>query len=57
MLLNIKYCKQYLTNSQLKSYFVFLLKNNHKCNYNVIVDIMYIKGKPILYLVDKTTQI
>ncbi len=35
--------------------FKFTLKDNHEFNYSVIIDVMYLDGKPILQVVDSTT--
>ena len=36
---------------------MFILRNNLDFNYNVIIDIMYIKGKPVLYFVNKKRRL
>ncbi len=51
-----KYCEQYQKHGRLQGYFTFTLKEDLDFNYNVIVDIMYIEGKPILHLVDEATR-
>ena len=35
---------------------MFTFKDNLDFNYNVIIDIIYIEGKLILYLIDKITR-
>ena len=35
--------------------FKFTLKNNYKFNYSVIIDVMYLNGKPILQVVNSVT--
>lgn len=32
---------------------MFTLKDHLDCNYNIMIDIIYIKDKLVLYLVDK----
>ena len=35
--------------------FKFILKDNYKFNYYIIIDIIYINGKLVLYIVNKVT--
>src|SRR6266702_3875682 len=35
--------------------FKFTLKDDHEFNYSVIINIMYLNGKPVLQIVDFTT--
>ena len=51
-----KYCKQCQKHGQSSSRFAFTLKDDLDFNYNVIIDIMYIKSKPVLHLVDEATR-
>lgn len=52
----MKYYEQCQKHSQLPKRFVFTLKDDLNFNYNVIIDIMYIGGKLVLYLVDETIR-
>ena len=49
----IKYCEQCQKYGWSLGRFAFTFKDDFDFNYNVIVDIMYIEGKPILHLVDE----
>ena len=51
-----KYCEQCQKYSQLPGRFGFTLKDDLDFNYNIIVDIMHIEGKPVLHLVDEATR-
>ncbi len=35
--------------------FKFTLKDDHEFNYSVIIDVMYLDGKPILQVIDSVT--
>ena len=35
--------------------FKFTLKDDHEFNYLVIINVMYLNGKPVLQVVDSTT--
>jgi hypothetical protein len=35
--------------------FKFTLKDNHEFNYSIIIDVMYLDGKPVLQVVDSAT--
>ena len=37
------------------SRFKFILKNNYKFNYSIIVDVFYLNSKPILQVIDFVT--
>ena len=50
-----KYYEQYQKYGQLPGCFAFTLKDNIDFNYNVIINIMYIKGEPVLHFIDKAT--
>ena len=41
---------------KLLSRFKFTLKDNYKFNYIVIIDIIYLDGKPVLQVVDSLTS-
>ena len=40
--------------SKAPGHFKFTLKGDHKFNYSVIVDMLYLEGKPILQVVNST---
>ena len=52
----IKYCEQCQKHGRSPGRFTFTLKEDLDFNYNVIEDIMYIEGKPVLQLVDKALR-
>jgi hypothetical protein len=35
--------------------FKFILKDDHEFNYSIIIDVMYLDGKPVLQVVDSAT--
>jgi hypothetical protein len=47
------YCQKY---SKSPGRFRFTLKDDINFNYNVIVDVMYISGAPLLHIVDEGTR-
>jgi hypothetical protein len=47
------YCQKY---GKSPGRFRFTLKNNINFNYNVIVNVMYISGAPLLHIVDEGTR-
>ena len=51
-----RYCEQCQKHGRSPGRFTFTLKNDLHFNYNVIIDIMYIEGKPVLHLVDEATR-
>ena len=51
-----KYCEHCQKYSRSPGRFAFTLKDDLDFNYNVIIDIMYIEGKPVLHLVDEATR-
>ena len=51
-----KYCHFCQKHGRSPGRFRFTLKEDITFNYYVIVDIMYISGKPLLYIVDKATR-
>ncbi len=57
-----KFCHHCQVHEKFSSRFSFTLKDNLKFNYNVIIDILYLKmrfddvNKSILHLVDETTR-
>ena len=52
----IKYCEHCQKYSQLLGRFTIIFKDNLDFHYNVIINITYIEGKPILQLVNKAIQ-
>ena len=40
---------------KLPSRFKFILKDNYEFNYIVIIDVIYLDGKPVLQVVDSLT--
>ena len=51
-----RYCEQCQKHGRSPGRFTFTLKDDLDFNYNVIIDIMYIGGKPVLHLVDEATR-
>ena len=51
-----KYCEQFQKYHRSPGRFGFIFKDDLDFNYNIIVDIMHIEGKPVLYLVDEATR-
>jgi hypothetical protein len=51
-----KYCKQCQKYGRLSGRFKFNLRDDISFNYSIIVDIFYISGKPVLYVVDEGTR-
>jgi hypothetical protein len=35
--------------------FKFILKDDYKFNYSIVVDVMYLEDKPVLYIIDEST--
>lgn len=50
-----KYCEHCQKHGQSPGRFSFTIKDDIEFNYNVIVDILYIEGEPVLHLVDEVT--
>ncbi|OCK92105.1 uncharacterized protein K441DRAFT_571284, partial [Cenococcum geophilum 1.58] len=44
----IKYCYHYQINQKSPSRFKFTLKNNYNFNFYIIINIIYLSGKPVL---------
>ncbi|EED20885.1 hypothetical protein TSTA_081180 [Talaromyces stipitatus ATCC 10500] len=51
-----KFCHHYQTHGKSPGQFHFTLRDNIEFNHSIIVDIMYINGKPVLHIVDKVTR-
>lgn len=50
-----KFCHYYPIKGKALQYFKFTLKKNIDFNYEIIIDIMYLNGKPVLHAVDTAT--
>jgi hypothetical protein len=50
-----KFCHYCQMNSKSPGRFKFTLKDEYEFNYSVIVDIMYLTGKPVLHVIDEAT--
>ena len=50
-----KFCKQYQLHSKSPGRFKFTLKDDYNFNYSMIIDILYLDGKPVLQAVDEAT--
>lgn len=50
-----KYCEHCQKHGRSPGRFSFSIKEDVEFNFNVIVDIFYIQGKPVLHLVDEAT--
>ncbi|KAM3447185.1 hypothetical protein MY3296_008958 [Beauveria thailandica] len=48
-------CHDCQINGPTPERFKFNMKDDHELNYEIIVDIFYIKGRPVLHIVDSTT--
>ena len=44
----IKYCHQCQMNSKAPGRFKFNLKDDYNFNFEIIIDVMYLNGKPVL---------
>ena len=42
-------------NSKVPGRFKFILKDDYEFNAYIITDVIYLNGKPVLYVVDKVT--
>ncbi len=51
-----QYCEQCQKHGRSPGCFTFTLKDDLDFNYKVIIEIMYIGGKPILHIVDEATR-
>ena len=50
-----KFCHYYKIKGEAPRHFKFTLKKDVDFNYKIIVDVIYLDGKPILYAGDATT--
>lgn len=51
----MKYYKHYQKYCQLRRCFVCIIKVDLDFNYDIIIDIMYVKRKLVIYLIKKIT--
>ena len=51
-----KYCKHCQKHGQLPKRFKFSLKDDVDFNYCIIIDVFYITGKLVLYVIDEGTR-
>jgi len=51
-----KYCHQCQMHAKSPGRFKFILKEDHNFNFEIIVDIMYLEGRPVLHVVDESTS-
>ncbi len=51
-----RYCKHSQKHGRLPGRCSFTIKDDIEFNYNVVVDIQYIQGKPVLHRVDEATN-
>jgi hypothetical protein len=51
-----KYCHQCQINSKSPGRFKFTLKNDYEFNYSVVINILYLKRKPVLQVIDSATS-
>ena len=42
-------------NSKVPDRFKFILKDNYEFNAYIITDVMYLNGKPVLYVINEVT--
>ena len=52
----IRYCKHCQKHGRSPGRLNFIIKDDIDFNYNIIVDILYIKSKPVLHIIDKATR-
>ncbi|KAF7579221.1 hypothetical protein PtrM4_034610 [Pyrenophora tritici-repentis] len=50
-----KFCHHCQLHSSAPRRFKFTLKDDHHFNYEILVDVMYLSGKPVLHVVDSST--
>ena len=50
-----KFCHQCQMHEKSPGRFKFTLKDDHEFNYSVIIDVMYLDGKPVLQVIDSAT--
>jgi len=52
----IKYCHQCQTNGKSLGRFKFTLKGDYEFNHSVVIDVLYLEGKPVLQVIDLATS-
>src|SRR6266516_5383117 len=50
-----RFCHHCQMHGQAPRRFKFTLKDDHEFNYEILVDVMYLGGKPVLHIVDSST--
>jgi len=51
-----EFCHQCQMHGKAPGRFKFTLKDDHEFNYSIIVDVLYLEGKPVLQVVDSATS-
>ena len=51
-----KYCHQCQMNGKSLGRFRFTLKDDYEFNYSILIDILYLGGRPVLHVVDSATS-
>lgn len=51
-----KYCRHCQLHGRSPGRFSFVIKDDTEFNFNIIVDILYIQGKPVLHVIDEATR-
>jgi len=51
----MKFCKQCQLYLKSPGRFKFTLKDDYNFNYSVLIDVLYLDGKPVLQAVDEAT--
>ncbi len=51
-----KYCRQCQMHGKSPGRFKFTLKDDYEFNYSVIIDVLYLDGRPVLQVVDSSTS-
>ena len=51
-----KYCHHCQMNQKSPGRFKFTLKDDYDFNFSIIIDVMYLNGKPVLQVVDSSTS-
>ena len=51
-----KFCHQCQMNSKAPGRYKITLKDDHEFNYSIIIDVVYLDGRPVLHVVDSATS-
>jgi hypothetical protein len=51
-----KYCHHCQMNQKSPGRFKFTLKDNYEFNLSLVIDVMYLSGKPVLQVIDSSTS-